>query len=184
MFVRMLIDKDKTLKSENIIVKKNNKILSDKKIKKSEFKNFDYIAEEKIYSEGFNDIIIELVSPVLKSDSKRLWIGIYQGETIKHNNIPILIEGETIYFYVQDNKFLQKIDDKEISFSQGDYIYTNIEVKGILNFDDNILKRRKILTKSVRKSKDEEIKKMQIAWTDRRIQELDLFKYANNKDNT
>ena len=109
------LDKDKNLKSENLIMKKDKDIVFKTKIQRKQFKDFEYSVKEKIYSENFDNIIIELVSPVLNYNSKRSWAGIYNGNTIKSEDIPILVDGDTISFSMEDNDFKQLIQDKQIS---------------------------------------------------------------------
>ena len=173
------LNKDENLKSENLIVKKDNTILSDTKIQRSQFKNFDYVAEEKIYSENFDKVIIELVSPVLVDNSKRLWVGIYQGSTIKRGDIPVLIDGDIIYFSVEDDGFKHLMQNKEISFTQGDFVYANLLISGILNFDYNVLKKKKITALSIYKTTGKETKQIKIDIVDKQIKELELFNYMD-----
>lgn len=173
------LNKDENLKSENLIIKKDKNIIYDTKIQRSQFKNFDYLAEEKIYSENFDKVIIELVSPVLVDNSKRLWVGIYQGNTIKTGDIPILVDGDTIYFSVEDDGFKHLMQNKKISFTQGDFVYANLLISGILNFDYNVLKKKKITASSIYKTTDEETKQIKIDIVDKQIKELELFNYMD-----
>ena len=148
-----ILKEDDMISSDEMIVKNSYaEIIIEKKVERSDFEMcIEPLPENEDYHKENVEGVIELISLVVrqKKEGKGIaWRGVYYGDDIQERGIDILLNGEEITFYMQDDDFKEKIDKHEIVFSSDDNIRATFDVKGSLDID--IIQNKSIYIKEVK----------------------------------
>lgn len=166
-------------------ISRENKSLFKTEIRKEEFENYiEEIPKEKEFLKIDSSGNIQLSQPFIDKQQQYgrgvAWKGVYYGENIFDENKQLIVEdGESIFFYMQDEEYKMQILNQEISFTSGDnigvifdisryYDYVNrkfgkprLYVKKVLSHNDNLVQHKKELTLRKEREKFEEKNKNQ-----------------------
>lgn len=178
-----------SLKSDNSINSINSKIenqngevLFDELVQREEFENYieDLPQQKEFIREGqFGNI--ELAQPFILKQQQYgrgvAWKGIYYGEDVIDTETKevILSDGESVYFYMQDDEYKGQVLNQDISFTSGDnigvifdigrfYDYVNkkygkprVYVKRVTSHNDNLIQHKKdlILKNKIKKFEEQ-----------------------------
>ncbi|MCT4617593.1 MAG: hypothetical protein N4A38_05295 [Candidatus Gracilibacteria bacterium] len=158
--------KDDMVSSDEIkLFDSTKKIIKEKKIEKDDFEKYiEYIPENEDFLREDLEGVIEIISPVIKQEKKGgglTWKGTYFGEYIKEHGIDILINGDIINFYMQDEGFKENIKNHEVTFGNEDNIEVIFSLKCSLALDGP--KNKKIYIKKVKKMNENIVAYKEIA---------------------
>ena len=176
---------DKEIVSIKPIISEENKDIFETEIRKDEFKNYiEQIPKEKEFLKVDLSGSIQLSQPFIDKQQQygrgAPWKGVYYGnDVLDEKGELILQDGESIFFYMQDDEYKSQILNQEISFTSGDnigvtfdisryYDYINskfgkprLYVKKVVSHNDNLVQHKKDLALKKQKEKLEEENKNQ-----------------------
>ncbi len=176
---------DKDVISIKPIITKDNEDVFEKEIEKKDFKDYiEEVPKEKEFLKTDLSGHIQLSQPFIEKQQQYgrgvPWKGIYYGNDVLDDNKELIIkDGESIFFYMQDDEYKNQILSKEISFTNGDninvifdisryYSYINnkygnptLYVKRVVSQNDNLVQHKKDLVLKTEKEKFEEKNKNQ-----------------------
>lgn len=178
---------DKNIISIKPIIFEDTKSIFETEIKNDNFKDYiEEIPKEKEFLQV--DLLgnIQLSQPFIDKQQQYgrgvAWKGIYYGvDVFDEDNQLIVEDGESVYFYMQDDEYKNQILNQKISFTSGDnirvvfdisryYDYINskfgkprLYVKEVLSHNDNLVQHKKDLRIRKEKKKLEEKNKNQVS---------------------
>jgi hypothetical protein len=146
---QVLRNDDTVTEEETIFKTSGGDILSEKRITRENFEEYiEPIAKDEGLIEVETAGLIELLVPVLRQKRGGIkWRGIYHGRDVKHEHIDVIMDRESINFYMQDDDFKDGVTDKDIKFASGDTMAVKIRVTFMLS--DTMLKRKTIYVERV-----------------------------------
>lgn len=134
-----LQDDDMIASDETIVKNPNLEVVISKKVERADFQMcIEPLPENEDYYKKELKGVIELISLVVKQKKEGkgiTWRGTYYGDDIQERGINILLNGEEVTFYMQDNDFKEKIEKHEIVFSSDDNIRVIFDIKGSIDVD-------------------------------------------------
>jgi hypothetical protein len=176
---------DKDIRSIETTIADKDRDVFKTEIRKDDFKNYiEEIPKDKEFLRVDLSGSIQLSQPFIDKQQQygrgAPWKGIYYGNNVLDEKGDIILEdGETVFFYMQDDEYKNQILKQEISFTSGDnigvifdisryYDYINdkfgkprLYVKKVVSHNDNLVQHKKDLALKKQKEKFEEQNKNQ-----------------------
>jgi len=131
-----------------------------KKIKKEDFLNYkEEIPKEKEFLITNLSGNIQLSQPFIDKQLQYgrgvAWKGIYYGNNIFDDNDNLVIEdGESIFFYMQDDQYKKQILDQEVSFKNNDNIRVIFDIDRYYDYVSNKYGKPRLYVKIVEAHND------------------------------
>lgn len=166
-------------------ISKKDESIFETEIKRDQFIEYiEEIPKEKEFLKTDLRGNIQLSQPFIDKQQQYgrgvAWKGIYYGDDVFDESGQLIVEdGESIFFYMQDDEYKNKILNQKISFTSGDnigvifdishyYDYVNnrfgksrLYVKKVVSHNDNLVEHKKDLALKKEKKKFEEQNKDQ-----------------------